>query len=1156
MPRFVSKKLLRRLNMVLAIVLVCQSLLPASPPLYAQSAPEQDNPQLFLPIIPQTARLSSNAEASADTFATENAVPHASPLSRANQAAFGLAITANGTTIELSWASVTNSQSYEVHRSLSPFFAPSAATRLQTLPASATTYADPGAAGDPAVNHFYIVRAVNGSQSSDSNAVGEIDYPLNNTGGNYSLLALPFVASGIVDATSLASRIRNVAALLKWHPSTQTFRFFAAGSGDNFPLAAGDLVFVLLNSGAPSVFTMTGTVAAIQYTLTPGGYNFITLPLPRADLTNAAGVASDMTGVQSLLAWNEATQTFRLFTPPGAGDNFSVKPGAPLVVQLTSAGPTQWPSEPAPPVLNAPALDRTVATDLYNATAFFYAGNNPIQTGVQPGAIEPLRAAVMRGRVLDRAGAPVPNVTITVLNHPEWGQTLSRADGVFDMAVNGGGALTVEYQKTGYPPVQRTLEPDWQAYEWLPDVVLTPYDTQVTTVDLTAPADFQVARGSISTDEDGARQATVLFPQGTVATITRPDGSTQTLSTMNVRFTEYTVGATGPDAMPGDLPPQSGYTYAVELTVDEALANGVKVNGKDVVFNQPVFFYLDNFLNIPAGEGVPVGYYDNDRGVWAPTDDGLVIKIASINNGLADLIVDGSGQPATATQLATLGITDAERRQLASLYTVNKSLWRVAITHFSTYDCNYGVAPQAGAKTPDNPNPVNDPKEDSPICQNGSVIECQNQVLGETINLVGTPLTLHYRSDRVPGRQVANTAIIPLSGSTTPSVLKRIELQVLVAGQVFTKTFPALPNQSFTFTWNGLDGYGRVVQGRQSLSTRIGYVYDGFYARSAGTGRGFGISSGFGIPGNIPARQEVTLWQEAITSIGVWDAKTQGLGGWTLNVHHMYDPVGQVLYLGDGQRRSVQDATLHVIDKVAGTGEHCMTLFFQECGNGTPATETPMTEPYDVAVGPDGSIYFAQRWPGYNVIRRVDPNGIVSTVAGSGPEGFSGDGGPATQAQLNFPEGIDIGPDGSLYITDLLNYRVRKVDPNGIITTVAGNGTGGYEGVGGLATQAQLDFLRDVAVAPDGNLYIVESYRILKVSPDGILTRIAGRGFYAFSGDDGPASEADLAHAWGIDFDTTGNIYIADLGNLRIRRIGTDGIIKTIAGNGQPCIAT
>src|SRR6267142_1825527 len=294
------------------------------------------------------------------------------------------------------------------------------------------------------------------------------------------------------------------------------------------------------------------------------------------------------------------------------------------------------------PILQPSAVDRSIMTDLGTATEFLYTGSNPVQTGVAAGTINQTRAAVIRGKVMTRDGPVLPGVMITILNHPEFGQTLSRADGMFDMAVDGGGPLTVNYAKAGLISAQRQLNVPWKDFALAPDVVMIPFDTRSTFIDASSfPGStltpIQVARGTPMTDSDGIRQATLMFQAGTTATMVMPDGSMTALTGLTVRATEYTVGASGPQAMPADLPPTSGYTYAVEFSVDEAKAAGAV----DVRFSSPLPFYTENFLGFPVGTGVPLGSYDRVRGVWIPAESGLVLKVLSVTNGLANLDTNG-----------------------------------------------------------------------------------------------------------------------------------------------------------------------------------------------------------------------------------------------------------------------------------------------------------------------------------------------------------------------------------------------------------------------------------------------------------------------------------------------------------------------------------
>ena len=863
---------------------------------------------------------------------------------------------------------------------------------------------------------------------------------------------------------------------------------------------------------------------------------------------------------------NPGTETFQHSATIPDGQVISQSPEAGITVAIgaavntvVSTGPET--SLPPNPATVAPPIDQTVATTVSASTKFLYSGANPIQTGVAQGTIEDRRAAVIRGRVLDDANLALPGVIVTVMNHPELGQTKTRTDGAYDLAVNGGGQLTVVFNKDGYLPAQRNvLNVPWQGYAVVEDALLIAKDSKVTTLDLNSPEPIKVAQGSVVTDSDGQRQATLMIPQGVTAQVYNPDGTTRTVSQLNFRATEYTVGPDGPKKMPGPLPPTSGYTYAVELSADEATT---KIAGKDVLFSQPVPFYVDNFLNMPVGIPVPVAYWDKTKNAWIPSNDGKVIKILSITNGLADIDADGDGAADDATKLSALSITDAERAKLAA-YPVGKTLWRAMLAHLSTYDCNYGVSPRPGAVPPNQPPPKtpanNNPDKPDSSC--GSIIECQNQALGETLPITGTGLSLNYRSDRLPGIKDLYTMTIPLTFGQALSaihMINRIDLEVTVAGRTIKQTFQLpTPNQAFTFTWDGLDAFGRPVRGQQIAMSRISYMYDAYYNMPPGMSRSFGSASGQPIPGNIPARGGIGIFQDSVATLGPPPSSSE-LGGWQLSAQHHYDPIGKVLYMGDGRRRSVNGVASTIITTVAGTVAGNWQAGYS--GDEGPAAQAQLNYPTGVAVGADGSLYIADTY--HYRIRRVGPDGIISTVAGSGQYGFSGDGGPATQASLgyrNFPITVALGADGSLYIADSGNNRIRRVAPDGIISTVAGNGcNSGYPdysscelGDGGPAIKARLYFPTGVALGADGSLYIADqvNVRIRRVAPDGIISTVAGNGLYGFSGDGGPATQAQLFHPCGLALGADGSLYIADCGNNRIRRVAPDGIISTVAGNG------
>ena len=219
-------------------------------------------------------------------------------------------------------------------------------------------------------------------------------------------------------------------------------------------------------------------------------------------------------------------------------------------------------------------------------------------------------------------------------------------------------------------------------------------------------------------------------------------------------------------------------------------------------------------------------------------------------------------------------------------------------------------------------------------------------------------------------------------------------------------------------------------------------------------------------------------------------------------------------------------------------------------GDGGQAAEARLWRPRGVASDSDGSIYIADSFN--HRIRRVDASGVITTVAGNGTSGFSGDGGPATDTSLNGPTGVCVGPGGCIYIADEGNNRIRMIDAPGRISTLAGTGEGEFSGDGGPATQAGLHAPSDVCVDAGGGVCVSDraNNRIRKVNTSGTITTVAGGEGGGFRGDGGPATAASLQAPSGVFLDSARNLFIADRGNHRLRRIDASGTITTVAGSG------
>ncbi|MDE0102383.1 MAG: hypothetical protein OXN89_08380 [Bryobacterales bacterium] len=234
-----------------------------------------------------------------------------------------------------------------------------------------------------------------------------------------------------------------------------------------------------------------------------------------------------------------------------------------------------------------------------------------------------------------------------------------------------------------------------------------------------------------------------------------------------------------------------------------------------------------------------------------------------------------------------------------------------------------------------------------------------------------------------------------------------------------------------------------------------------------------------------------------------------------------------------------------MIETLAGIGERGFN------GDGIPASRAQLSDPSGLAADRFGNLYVADQ---YNYrIRRIDPEGVITTVAGTGKKGHSGDGGKATEASLDGPTALAIDRSGNLYFAEFYCHRVRRVDPEGLITTIAGTGEQGCACDGCPAVEAPLDGPAGLAVDGDGNVFVSESgnHRVRRISSDGLIATVAGTAMAGYVGDGGKATEALLWSPKGLATDRHGNLFVSDSDNHRVRRIDQAGIITTVAGTGE-----
>ena len=253
---------------------------------------------------------------------------------------------------------------------------------------------------------------------------------------------------------------------------------------------------------------------------------------------------------------------------------------------------------------------------------------------------------------------------------------------------------------------------------------------------------------------------------------------------------------------------------------------------------------------------------------------------------------------------------------------------------------------------------------------------------------------------------------------------------------------------------------------------------------------------------------------------------------------------GGNIYIADWGNNRLRKISGSNITTAAGNG---LTSYSGDSGM---AVQAQLNAPNGVAVDAAGNLYVADTLN--NAVRQITPKGVITTFAGTGTAGFSGDGSAANKAQLNAPQGVAVDTSGNVYIADSGNYRVRVVGTNGNISTFAGNGSPGSGGDGGAAASATFYLPSAVAVDKAGNVYIADyEVGVVRKVTNGNITTVAGNGGTGFSGDGGPATSAQLNGPSALTLDPAGNLYIATLGDSRVRMVSTNGVISTIAGNGS-----
>lgn len=438
----------------------------------------------------------------------------------------------------------------------------------------------------------------------------------------------------------------------------------------------------------------------------------------------------------------------------------------------------------------------------------------------------------------------------------------------------------------------------------------------------------------------------------------------------------------------------------------------LQVDGAERVrFAKPIQLWVDNFLDFDVGEIVPVGYYDRDRAEWIPSKNGVVVRLLDTDSdGIIDALDStGDGEP---NDLNNDGSFSDEVHGLdVSHFEPNTTFWRSEVDHFTPWDCNWPQGPPPDAIAPNGSEPDFSPenKKKEQCSNTNSYVQHKARVFHEDIAIPGTDLKLHYASNRVDGYEHVIT--VPASGDTVPASVKSIIVKLEIAGNIIEEQLPGIPNQIADLIWNGKDHLGKYVEGETIGKVSIGFVYDAVYV-----GSGWGFEKAFARPGSevtgVRSRGEVVTWKRYDVTVAELSVNNDTSNG-TLAKSQM----------GNGWTLSNNHALIH--GKLLRRGDGV-------------SDSAAMRE------------------------------GLITTIAGNGVAQHAGDWGPATDASLKRPYSIADDGAGNLFVADTGNSRIRKINNNGQITTVAGIATASpspyFDKYSGYATNIRLRGPRGVAV--------------------------------------------------------------------------------------------
>lgn len=792
------------------------------------------------------------------------------------------------------------------------------------------------------------------------------------------------------------------------------------------------------------------------------------------------------------------------------------------------------------------------------------------------------RFALLSGRVFDAAGEPLSGVRVSAKDNAEYGSAVSDASGRYVLPVNGGGTEVLSFEIAGYLPLQRTTDTEWNEIVTLDDVRMTRAEEISTRIELGSTVlAVQSHTGAVNADERGSRALTLVFPAGERAYSIDASGHAVELSELNVRTTEFTSAT----ALPGTLPQTSAFTYCVDISADEA---------EHVVFDKPVVAWLDDFLGVGPGVLLPAGSYDDKTGVWKAERNGISVRLLDAD---ADGVVDGAdgNGDGVADDLNENGSTGDEVSGIETgRFAPGTVVWRVEVSHFSPHDWNFAWALAHDAvpygplrcwlgRMAGLPNPC------------ASTVDAQSGVVGEDLPIAGTPLTLHYSSDRARGTgafaalAMRQPVYVPIDARNAPADAREVVVRLEVAGRTIEHHVLAGRESTITLDWDATDAFGNSVTGDFDAELTAAWVYPVHYVTTrvpaAGTLRMgafeplWAATSPLTVGGagalTTSDRVALNVFSELSTSKKLkLDVAPEGdriANGWTLSAVPGIDPrSGRTLHRGDGSTEQKAGRYAEIVSVPGGSYDIDFatdgTLWTSDGGQ-LIATDMdsgvqrvfqtrPGAQVSHVTADRTGGVYYLDKLPS-EVMPRVNhmrPDGTWSHVAGTGVYAAARFDIPAIDSPLS-PYTMDVGVDGTLYVRDQFG-RLVSLGADGRLRLVAGAGGSQPSSVPMLAKDAWIGG-GDIACAPDGSIYVASGWYIHKVTTDGMIRHVYGRprtsGYYPPGLDWSGQSAVDaIMGIAALEVDPAGHLLILDHNSYWtsdiVWEVDEQGLMRNVAG--------